>query len=48
VLILKWPNIIDLPYHESSYLDRNQMHKVLEYLNNDVDITEAVFYKSKG
>jgi hypothetical protein len=44
---LKWPNIIDLPYHESSYLDREQMHKVLEYLDNDVDITEAVFINQK-
>lgn len=39
---LKWPNIIDLPYHESTYLSFEQMEKVTEYLDNDVNITEAV------
>ncbi len=41
---LKWHNIIDLPYPEYSYLNREQMEEVTDYLDNDVDITELVLH----
>lgn len=44
---LKWPNIIDLPLPESKYLTREEMEQVSAYLDNDVDITEAVLIHQK-
>jgi hypothetical protein len=44
---MKWPNIIDLPLPENKYLTREEMERVSAYLDNDVDITEAVLNLQK-
>lgn len=39
---LRWPKIMDLPYKPGSKITRDQVPFILEYQDNDVDITEAV------
>src|SRR5690606_27972360 len=39
---MKWPNIIDLPFHPDHIVTYNEIEEIITYNNNDVDITEAL------
>lgn len=43
---MRMENIQDLPYAVGSYLSDDQKDEVIEYCENDLDATEAFFYKS--
>lgn len=44
---LKWPNIIDLPFHPDHIVVREEIDNIMVYNDNDVDITEALLLKKE-
>ena len=43
---LRLDNIQELPYPVGTYLTREEIYKVIEYCDNDVDATELTFFKT--
>jgi integrase len=43
---LRLNNIQELPYPVGTYLTREEIYKVIEYCDNDVDATELTFFKT--
>lgn len=45
---LKWFNIIDLPFHPDHIVVKDEIKMILEYNENDVDITERVLKEKES
>ena len=44
-IMMRWPNIIDLPYEPGTYLTLEEFNKLDHYHDNDVEITYALLQR---